>query len=86
MSELEPRGGGNEVPDRRTAEMIWVTVSRLATASSRIAESSARRCLLANTPVALTTAPTASKIRSGRPVAKAAAPVGEPREIEARVV
>ncbi len=58
---------------RRTAEMIWVTVSWVATASSRIVESSARRCFLAQHAGGLYDSPTASKIRSGRSeLAKAA--------------
>ena len=48
------------------AEMIWVTVSWVATASSSRVESRARRVLLLRTPVASTTDRTASKTRSGR--------------------
>jgi hypothetical protein len=44
----------------------WVTVSWVATASSRTVESSARRVLPVSTPVSATTVRTASKIRSGR--------------------
>ena len=50
---------------RRIAPISWVTVSWVATASSRTVESSARRVLPANTAVCATTALTASKIRFG---------------------
>ena len=42
--------------------------------------------LFFNTPVASTTARTASKMRWGRSIAQARAPVGEDGEVEARVV
>ena len=48
------------------AEMSWVTVSWVATASSSSVESRARRVFVFTTPVASITARTASKIRSGR--------------------
>jgi hypothetical protein len=51
---------------RRIAAISWVTVSWVATASSKTAESSARLVLPFNTPVAATTSATASKIRLGR--------------------
>ena len=44
----------------------WVTVSWVATASSRTVESSTRRPRPVNTPVDSTTWPTASKTRRGR--------------------
>ena len=53
-------------PTRRIAAINWVTVSCVATASSRTVESNARRVLPARAPVAVTTAFTASKIRLGR--------------------
>ena len=56
---------GTSRPTRRIAPMSWVTVSWVATASSRTVESSARRVLPVSTPVAATTALTASKIRFG---------------------
>ncbi len=52
------------------AEMIWVTVSWVATASSSSVESRARRVLPFSTPVASTTERTASKTRSGRSEAR----------------
>ncbi len=45
--------------------MIWVTVSRVATASSGTAEAKAHRCLSLSTPVASTTSLTLGKIRIG---------------------
>ena len=51
---------------RRMAAISWVTVSRVATASSSRVESKARRVLPFNTLVASITERTASKIRSGR--------------------
>ena len=59
-------GTGDYPPARRTAAMSWVTVSWVATASSSKVESSARRAFPLSTPVASTTACTASKILSGR--------------------
>lgn len=63
MTSVAP---GTSRPTRRIAPMSWVTVSWVATASSRTVESRARRERPANTPVWATTALTASKIRSGR--------------------
>ena len=51
---------------RRIIDTNCVTVSCVATASSNNVESSARRCLFANTFVDAITSRTASKIRSGR--------------------
>jgi hypothetical protein len=69
---------------RRIAPINWVTVSWVATASSRIVESSVRRDRPRSTPVSATTALTASKIRFGRSVARrqAAPPVGQRRRVE----
>lgn len=53
-------------PTRRIAAINWVTVSWVATASSSTVESSARRCFPRSTPVSITTALIASKIRFGR--------------------
>jgi hypothetical protein len=52
---------------RRMAEISWVTVSWVATASARIVESTARRRRPVSTPVCSTTFRTASLIRCGRP-------------------
>ena len=52
--------------DGATTEIEEVTVSWVATASSRMAESNTRRRRPASTPVACTTWSTASKIRLGR--------------------
>ena len=57
MRELAP---GTDRATRRIAAINWVTVSWVATASSRIVESNARRVLPVNTPVSATTARTAS--------------------------
>ena len=48
------------------AATSWVTVSWVATASSKMVESSTRRPRPVSTPVASTTWRTASKIRRGR--------------------
>jgi hypothetical protein len=65
------RTGRREQPagpaDRRTS---WVTVSWVATASSKMVESSTRRRRPESTPVAATTWRTASKIRRGRSEAR----------------
>ena len=57
---------GMAVRTRRIIDTNCVTVSCVATASSNNVESSARRCLFANTFVDAITSRTASKIRSGR--------------------
>src|SRR4051794_1825255 len=51
---------------RRMAAISWVTVSWVATASSRTVESNARRALPRTAPVAATTSRTASNTRCGR--------------------
>jgi hypothetical protein len=53
----------------RMAETSWVTVSWVATASSRIVESTARRRRPRKIPVSSTTFRTASLTRCGRPEA-----------------
>ncbi len=55
---------------RRIADDELMTASWVVTASSRTVESSTRRVLPLITPVASTTARTASKIRSGDPLAR----------------
>jgi hypothetical protein len=57
---------GTDRATRRTAAINWVTVSWVATASSRIVESIARRVFPVNTPVSAITTRTAAKIRFGR--------------------
>jgi hypothetical protein len=64
--QLDPARPWHQPPDRRIAATSWVTVSWVATASSKTVESSTRRHRPANTPVASTTSRTTSKIRRGR--------------------
>lgn len=54
---------------RRIAAISWVTVSWVATASSKMVESNARRVLPLSAPVWATTDLTVSKIRLGDPEA-----------------
>ena len=63
--KLDPVCPGTSWRTRRTAATNWVTVSWVATASSKIVESSARRPRPPSTPVVSTTWRTASKIRRG---------------------
>ena len=57
---------GTSRPTRRMAETSWVTVSWVATASAKIAESAARRRRPFKIPVCPATALTASLTRCGR--------------------
>jgi len=57
----------------RIATTSWVTVSWVATASSKMVESSTRRPRPVSTPVASSTWRTASKLRRGRPEARSRA-------------
>jgi hypothetical protein len=59
------RACGTSRRTRRIAATSWVTVSWVATASSKMVESSTRRPRPRSTPVASTTWRTASKIRRG---------------------
>ena len=64
-SAITSAAPGTSRRTRRIAPINWVTVSWVATASSRTVESTARRVLPVNAPVAATTVLTASKIRFG---------------------
>ncbi len=61
-----PAAPGTSRATRRTAETSWVTVSWVATASARMAESTARRRRPRSTPVPATTILAASLTRCGR--------------------
>ncbi|MGW1784944.1 hypothetical protein ACWCQQ_38440 [Streptomyces sp. NPDC002143] len=69
----------------RTAAMIWMTVSWVATSSSNTVESKARQFLPPRTPIAFTTSRTASKMRLGRP-GMAPAEVDQQRWVECHLV
>ena len=57
---------GTSRATRRTAEISWVTVSWVATASAKMVESTARRRRPFSTPVCSTILRTASLTRCGR--------------------
>ena len=67
------RAPGTSRRTLRIAATSWVTVSWVATASSKMVESSTRRPRPLSTPVASTTWRTASKIRRGRAEARSRA-------------
>ena len=70
-------------PPAGSREISWVMVSWVATASSRIVESTARRRRPASTPVASITCRTASLIRCGRSdFADPLTPVHQARRVE----
>jgi hypothetical protein len=68
-----PRAPGTSRRTRRIAATSWVTVSWVATASSKTVESSTRRPRPLSTPVWSTTWRTAAKIRRGRSEARSRA-------------
>ena len=72
-SAITSAAPGTSRRTRRIAAISWVTVSWVATASSRTVESNARRVLPVSTPVSATTCRTASKIRFGAPTRPAGA-------------
>ena len=65
MGAMTSDAPGTSRRTRRIAPINWVTVSWVATASSRTVESNARRVLPDSTPVSATTTLTASKMRFG---------------------
>jgi hypothetical protein len=77
----------NSAADLLIVAMSWVTVSWVATASSRVLELSARRCFPTSTPVASTTARIASKMCwRAFGLTELGPPVGEVREVEAQII